>query len=365
MEQRFRTRARRPRGGARAAYDAADMNAPLTVTAIVVAYGSTPLLERCVTRILSSEQVDVDVIIVDNGSTDGTAARAASTNAAVTLLDPGGNLGFGGGCNAAVAATRSEVVVFVNPDVIVEPTAIRTLVDELGDPAVGIASASVRLLDRPDLLNSSGGAIHFLGLGWAEGFEEPVASATEKRAVAAASGAAMAMRREVFEEVGGFLSELFLYHEDAELSLQCWLRGYEVRFVPDAVAHHDYEFGRNLGKLGLLERNRLIVVLTCYSNRMLLALAPALLAYELGIAALSISQGWWREKIRGWIWLIRRAGWLRARRSAVQTSRRRSDRELVPLFAERFTGRQVALPDLLRPADAALAAYWRAVRRWV
>lgn len=332
---------------------------------MLVAYGSTPLLERCVSRILASEQVDVDVIIVDNGSTDGSAARSASAGVGVSLLDAGGNVGFGGGCNAAVAATRSDVVVFVNPDVIVEPTAIRTLVDEVGDPAVGIASASVRLLDRPDLLNSSGGAIHFLGLGWAEGFEEPVASATEKRLVAGASGAAMAMRREVFEEVGGFLPELFLYHEDAELSLQCWLRGYEVRYVPEAVVHHDYEFGRNLGKLGLLERNRLIVVLTCYSRRMLVVLAPPLLAYECGIAVLSFAQGWWREKVRGWIWLGRHARWLRERRAAVQASRRRPDRDLVPLFAERFTGGQVVLPDVLRPADAALAAYWRLVRRWL
>jgi GT2 family glycosyltransferase len=227
---------------------------------------------------------------------------------------------------------------------------------------VGIASASVRLLEDVALLNSSGGAIHFLGLGWAEDFRRPATVAATDRDVLAASGAAMMMRRDRFSELGGFTEELFLYHEDAELSLRCWMHGWRVRYVADAVVHHEYEFGRNPRKLYLLERNRLILVLTCYGRRMLVAIAPALVAYEIGITLLAIVQGWGVEKVDGWRWLVAHRDWLRQRRGAVQSSRRRSDRELAPRFAERFTGAQVALPSALAPADRLLGAYWRLVR---
>ena len=340
----------------------------MSVSAIVVAHGRTPDLTTCVERLLASVKVDVEVILVDNGCTDGSVAAAAAGSERVRVVDAGANLGFGGGCNRGVDASDREVVAFVNPDVVVEPDALFHLVGELSaSEDVGMASAAVRLQREPELMNSVGGSIHFLGLGWAEGFRQPASSplATQPRDVVAVSGACMAMRRSRFAELGGFTEELFMYHEDAELSLRCWQRGWTVRYVPDAVVHHDYEFGRNPGKLGLLERNRLVLVLTCYSARLLGLLAPALVLYEGGVFALSIAQGWSREKVRGWVWLARHARWLRNRRREVQAARRRSDRELAPLLSARFTGGQVALPAALAPGDQLLGAYWRLVSRWL
>ena len=340
----------------------------MRISAVVVAYGRTPDLSTCVERLLASVKVDVEVIVVDNGSTDGSVEAAAAMSDDVRVVDAGGNRGFGGGCNRGAATSTRDLLAFVNPDVVVEPDALFRLAEAAtASDDVGIVSASVRLLREPELVNSAGGSIHFLGLGWAEGYREPASSslASTGRDVLAASGACMVMRRERFEELGGFTEELFLYHEDAELSLRCWQRGWTVRYVPEAVVHHDYEFGRNSGKLGLLERNRLVVVLTCYSTRLLTLLAPALLAYEAGMLVVSVAQGWAGEKVRGWGWLVAHAGWLRRRRRAVQSARRRSDAELAPLFSARFTGAQVALPAVLEPGDRLLAAYWRLVVRWL
>jgi GT2 family glycosyltransferase len=337
-----------------------------SVSVVVVAYGATPGLPACVERLLASVKVDIEVIVVDNGSTDGTVAEVAALPG-VRVLAARGNVGFGGGCNRGVAASDRAFVAFVNPDVLVEPDALHRLIDEAGRPAVGIASASVRLQREPELMNSTGGAIHFLGLGWAEGYRQPVtsAAATRDHEVLAASGAAMAMRRERFLELGGFTEELFLYHEDAELSLRCWMHGWTVRYVAEAVVLHDYEFARNPRKLHLLERNRLILVLTCYSPRMLAAVAPALLVYEVGVLALAVAQGWAKEKVDGWSWLLTHAGWLRRRRHDVQAARRRDDAGLVPMFAARFTGGQVDLPKAIEPGDRLLGAYWRVVSRWL
>lgn len=335
-----------------------------SVTAVLVAFGPMPTLLDAIDHVLASEGVVLDVVVVDNGA-DAEALDRAKTRDRVRVLAAGSNLGFGAACNLAARASTTDYLAFVNPDVIVDRSALCRLVRAAADPGCGIASASVRLLDRPNVLNSAGGAIHFLGLGWADGYLQPVGSASRDRDVMAASGACMLLRRDRFQALGGFTEELFLYHEDAELSLRCWQRGWAVRYVAQAVALHDYDFGRNPRKLHLLERNRLVVVATCYSARMLALLAPALVVYELGITGLAFAQGWGREKVTGWAWLVRHRRWLRRRRKEVQAERVVSDRDLAPRFAGQFTGAQVALPSVLQPADRMLGLYWKAVARWL
>jgi GT2 family glycosyltransferase len=221
------------------------------------------------------------------------------------------------------------------------------------------------LLDRPEILNSAGGAVHFLGLGWAIGYGEPASRYADPRDVAAASGAGMAMRASIFAELGGFTEELFLYHEDAELSLRCWLSGRRVVFVPTAHIAHEYEFSRHAAKLYFLERNRLVVVITCYQRRTLLLLAPALVLYELGMVVVACSQGWGRDKLRGWRWLWEQRTWLRAQRQEVQARRRVADHSLARLLSARFDSTALPASAVVAFVDRLLAAYWRLVRTLV
>src|SRR5437764_2134137 len=318
------------------------------VSVVVVAYGRTPLLPQVIDAVLRSEGVDVEIIVVDNGSTDDTVAGLPSDDR-LAVLHPGESLGVGGGCNAGAAKARSDLIAFVNPDAIVDSGAVAELAAALADPAaaapVGIATARVRLLREPELLNSSGGVMHFLGLGWAGGFREPAASATEPRPVMGASGAAMMIRADVMRKLGGFAEPLFLYHEDLELSVHAWLAGFQVVYTPTADVFHDYEFSRNKGKLYYLERNRHLLMLTCFERRTLLLLAPAALVFEVGMVALAAAQGWLGEKLAGWGWIATHRRWIRARRREIQTTRVRRDRELVPMIAARFEGGQVAMPD--------------------
>lgn len=331
------------------------------VSAILVAYGATPRLPDAIEAIAASIDVEVEIVVVDTGSIDGTIDRAKELGAKVVKLET--NVGFGGGCNAGARASSGDVLCFVGTDVRVAPDALAQLTHRALDPGVGIASACVRLMSEPHLVNSWGGAIHFLGLGWADGHGRPITEAGPPRRVAAASGASMAMRRAAFEHIGGFTPELFLYHEDAEISLRCWLAGLAVWFVPEASVEHDYDFGRHREKLYYLERNRLILVLTCFERRTLVLLIPALAAFELGMTVVSLVQGWLPEKVRGWRWLVRNRSWLRRHRDRIQRTRVVGDREVAPLLASRFTAGQIDMPAALRPADWVLAVYWRAVSR--
>lgn len=332
------------------------------VSAIVLAYGDEPWLERCVDALLASSDVEVEVILVDNGCTDGAVDRLAS-RPGVTVVRPGSNLGFPGGCNAGAERARGDVLAFVNADALAAPDALARLADVAKRQSVGIATASVRLADAPELLNSGGNEIHFLGLSWSGAFREPAAAYTTEREVAGASGAGMAMSRETWNSLGGFEERYFLYHEDAELSLRSWQVGRRVVYVPEAVVWHRYEFSRNRRKFHLIERNRSILLLTLFEARTLLLLSPALVALELAMLCLAARRGWIREKFAAWAWLVRHHDWIRSRRAVLQGRRSVPDRQLAPLLASRIQPGNLLLPSWLRPMDAVLAGYWRAVCR--
>lgn len=334
------------------------------VSAIVVSWGAEPWLERCVEAILASEGVVVEVLLVDNGCTDGAVERLRG-RPGVTLVDPGRNLGFAGGCNAGVAASASSgstVVALVNPDAVVEPDALAVLVQAVSVSGVGIATSSLRLADRPDLLNSAGNELHFLGLSWSGSFERPAIERNERRDVIAASGGGMAVRREVWEELGGFVPEMFAYQEDAELSVRCWLSGHRVVYEPRAVILHRYEFSRNPVKFFLLDRNRLWLVLTVYEARTLVLLAPVLLLQELAMFAVASVQGWFPQRVRALAWLVGHRRLIIRRRRLVAAGRRRGDGTIAPLMAEVIRPGNHPLPRWAVITQWPLVIWWRLVR---
>jgi len=281
----------------------------------------------------------------------------------VVLVDAGENLGFGGGCNLGVRRLSSDVVVFLNPDTVARPGAVRALARALEDPTVGAVQARLRLLDRPDRLNSSGNVLHVSGLAWPGGYDEPADSLAAQREIAYASGAAFAMRTETFRAVGGFAEELFLYQEDLELCWRLWQRGLRVVVDPAADVLHAYVVERpRRRKEYFLERNRLVFVLTAYSARLLVLAAPVLLLVELGIAVLAAKEGWLPEKARGWAWLVRKRKWLSRRRRLLQEERRVPDRRLARLFTPQIRLEMVAQPPGLGALNALVGAWWRVVR---
>lgn len=334
------------------------------VSAVVLAYKDEPWLERSVRAVLDSRGVEVEVVLVDNGCTDGAVERLAGL-AGVTVVRPLANLGFAGGCNAGALEASGEVLALVNGDAVVAPDALARLTDVALRRDVGIASASIRLADAPEKLNSGGNELHFLGFAWAGAFGEEASAHQSEREVTYASGAGMAMRMELWERLGGFDAQYFAYHEDAELSLRCWQQGFRIVYVPDAVVVHRYEFSRNAQKYYLVERNRLALVLTLFEGRTLVWLLPALVVIEMATLVVAVNGGWVRQKLAGWGWLLQNHRWIRARRRRLQAERSVGDRSLAPLFVNRLAAGNYPLPAALRPLDRLLGNYWSAVRRFL
>lgn len=332
------------------------------VTAVVLAHGPEPWLVESVRSVLASTAIDPDVVVVDNGGA-ADQVQAVARLPTVRVLRPGTNTGYAAGCGIGAAAATGEFLAFVNSDAIVTPEALSRLVAVAAEAGVGAATASVRLADRPDLINSAGNPLHFTGLSWAGGHGQPADRHAYRRPAPLFSGACFVIRRDLWHRLGGFAGEYFAYHEDVELSLRLWQQGLRVEYVPDAVVYHHYEFARTAGKSYLLERNRLVTVLTAYQTRTLLLLAPMLLLTEAAVLAAAVAGGWGREKLRGWGWLWRHRRWLVARRRQLGRERRVPDRAIAALMTARVTPGNLPATRGMALFNTVGAAYWAVARR--
>ena len=321
---------------------------------IVVAHRSGEALTRCLDS-LEGE----DVIVVDNGG-GGPEIEAAAQRARVLTSR---NEGFGAGCNLGARHAGADVLVFLNPDTVAQAGAVGALTRALEDPTVGVVQARLRLLDEPELLNSSGNVVHVSGLAWPGGYRDRADELSARREVPYASGAACAIRAEVFHELGGFTEELFLYQEDLDLCWRVRLHGLRVIVTPDADVLHAYVLERaDRRKEYFLERNRLVFLLTAYAGRTLLLLAPVLIGVEVGISLLALRQGWLREKAAGWWWLARNAPWLGRKRRATQALRCVPDRSIASFLTPVLDPRMLDLPSGVTAVNALVSAWWRGVR---
>jgi GT2 family glycosyltransferase len=339
------------------------MAADPDVSVVLLAYGDEPLLQASVGAVLASTGVaNLELIVVDNGS---PAVTGLAPDPRLRVLTMEQNTGFAGGCDIGAAQAHGRCLVFVNSDAFVEPDAIAELVAALEDPSVGLVCGSVRLADRPDVVNAVGNPVHLVGLVTAGGYGEPASEHLVARDIASVTGALFGCRREVWDALGGFDETYFAYHEDVELSLRCWQRGLRVRYVPTAVARHDYEFSRNPRKQYLLERNRWLTLLTVYPAPVLWAVLPLLLGFEVAVCGLAAVQGWLPQKLQGYRWLLSHRREVAARRRQVQAESGLSARAFSDLLTSRLSaGAMGELPGL-GFGNALVTAYWRVARRTI
>jgi GT2 family glycosyltransferase len=334
-----------------------------TLSVLIVAWNSREELGRTLPALLPELGDGDELIVVDNDSGDGTAAAVASLAPAARVVQTGGNLGFAAGCNAGAAAASGELLVVLNPDAAPLPgfgEAIRRPWLE----GRGWAAWQALVADEGGTkINSLGNPIHFTGIVWAGGHGRPIAEAPSGPAeVPVLSGACLAIPRRTWEQVGGFPPRFFLYHEDVDLSLRLRLRGGTLGIEPAAAVDHEYEFGAREHKWRWLERNRLAFLVRAYPASLLLLLAPALLATELALLAVSAQGGWGKQKLAAnWEFLRWLPRLLRERRE-VQSTRTVSAAEFASWLTPDLDSPFISGATRTWPVRLVLRTYWRAVR---
>ena len=323
-------------------------------------YNEREHVERCLPPLVEQLGEGDELIVADNRSSDGSPHVARALAPAATVIEMPSNGGIMSAFNAAAERARGDVLLKLDADTVVAPGFCDAIRRPAEDGRGWAAWRGLVTLDGGRRINTSGGVVHFTGIAWAGQVDEPVErAAPEPREVGFVSGACMAIAREAWEEHPGLPAEYVLYFEDVDYSLRLALAGRRIGVEPAARVDHRYDFkgGR---KWRLLERNRWATVVRTYPAALLAVLAPALLATELGLAAIAVSGGWGREKALAYGDLARALPRLLRERRAIQAGRRVSARE----FASRMTA-DLSSPYLGRASElrwlrALLRAYWRA-----
>lgn len=162
-----------------------------------------------------------------------------------------------------------------------------------------------------------------------------------------------------------FLDEdYFLYHEDLDIGVRLWLRGWRCVLAPQSVVTHHYEFSRSITKLYWMERNRILFLIQNFRLPTLLLLAPALILSELGLLVIAKRSGWLAQKLKAWRSILNPRNWAtyRRHRREKQSKRRHSDRAVLCRFVTRLTNQEMPNRLVERIVDPCLTAWWRCVR---
>jgi GT2 family glycosyltransferase len=330
---------------------------------VIVAYESGPELTRTLPGLARELAPGDEVIVVDNGSKVSPRAIVAEHLPAATVIEMGTNAGFTVATNRGAAAASGDIVLMLNPDALPEPgfgDAIRAPFEDSPEWGAWMALVVCRQ-EGKRVVNSWGNPVHFTGIAWAGGHGQPVAGAGQMREIPVASGAAFAIKRDLWREVGGLPDEFFLYHEDIDLSLRVRSAGRRIGLVTEAVADHDYDFHSSDRKWFWLERNRLAMVIRNYPGRLLALLAPALIGTELVLLLVSAKQGWLGAKLKGYRDLLRWLPRLRRERREIQAARRITTGEFAALLTPDLDS--PLIPEFARKGlvKGVLRAYWRVV----
>jgi len=264
-----------------------------------------------VRSVLTASEEDLEIIIVDNASPDKSAEIVRQNVPSIKLIQLTSNVGYGEACNVGARNSLGAYLVFLNNDTVVRDGWLSALISSLRDQRNGAVCSKVMLPGTRETIDSCGGVSDIYGFAWSRGKGED-----DRRQYDCspqcfyAVGSSLAIRKDVFEWVGGFDKELFMYLEDVDVSWRLRLLGFRVLCVPGSTVMHKSGITRmkTTDIQYLFNRNRLRMILKNYSLRSLLSILPRYLVLQVGLVIwviLRLRGDELRTILAAWLWNAR------------------------------------------------------------
>lgn len=257
---------------------------------IIVTYNSKKYMENCINSI-QGQDYPYEIIVVDNASSDGIVQFIREKYPNIKIVENNKNKGYGAGNNIGAKNAKGEYLVILNPDTIVEKNWLRELISPIQKSDKLITTPKILIYDG-SAINTCGNINHFTGLTFTRGLGEKPDSYPNEEFVSGISGCCFAIRKEDFDEIGGFDENFFIYNEDSDLSWRAHLKGFKILYVPKSIIRHDYQLKVEPEKICHLEKNRYLILRKYFSLKDLLILFPSLLMAEVLTWGYSIKNGW-------------------------------------------------------------------------
>lgn len=221
-----------------------DVSEARTVAVVIPSWNSAGLLPGCLDS-LREQAVEIELLVVDNGSADGTLAYLESEGVRHVSLPL--NLGFAAAVNLGAARVEAPVVLALNADTVLEPGALAALLAVLrADPSLG--GVQPRILQLEGAAPANAGTARLYSAGQAltrDGRALEVAAGQRqqpeylaRREIFGVCGAACLLRRELFDDLGGYDESYFAFYEDVDLNVRARIAGWRFEYVPEGVVWH-------------------------------------------------------------------------------------------------------------------------------
>jgi len=319
----------------------------------------------------------VKYYMVDNSSSDPSRKYLGENfPEAVIIPRKDGNYALANNVGAKKAFEDGcEYIVIANLDTSFDKSWLSELVKALElNKEAGIAQSKILLYPKTreeviePKINTLGNIMHFLGFGFTSAYNEKDRELDGYPEIKGyASGCSFIIRKEIFEKIGGYDGEYYMYHDDIEVSWKTKLLGYKIVLAPRSVIYHKYEFSRSIRMLYYMERNRYLVIFQFYSLLTLFLIMPAILVMEFGMIFFSIVNSWLGIKTKVGFYFLYPSTWLKIfkKRMFLKNIRKVREKMIIKHFVGEVLFQEISSPVLKYVANPLLNLYWKIIKIFI
>jgi len=318
------------------------------VSVIVLNYNAGKLLLNCIESIKKSAYKNLEIIVVDNISTDKSQKACKEKYPDIKLIQNNENFGYCEGNNIGIREAKGDYIIILNPDTIVESSWIEELISAYNKFGDGLYQPKFFSLDEKLVLQSTGNMLHIFGFGFARDkgkISDEKIEAIEK--INYASGTCLFTSKAVIDKVGLLDPFLFLYHDDLDLGWRAAQMGIDSFYVPKSIIYHaeSYALKWSAKKFYWLERNRKYCLLIHYSKETYAKMRLSLFLVDLCVWLFYLSKGFLGAKIRAELDIFRNRKAIKIRHKQLEKIKTISDKELIKNFPDKiFVPKNVSEP---------------------
>ena len=307
------------------------------VSIIVLNYNAGKLLLNCIESVKKSTYKNLEIIVVDNISTDKSQEICKEKYPDIKLIQNNENFGYCEGNNIGIREAKGDYIIILNPDTIVESNWIEELISAYNKFGEGLYQPKILSLDKTEILQSTGNMLHIFGFGFArdKGKNDNLVK-TDIEKIGYASGTCLFTSKEVLDKIGLLDSFLFLYHDDLDLGWRAAQMGIGSFYVPNSIIYHaeSYALKWSAKKFYWLERNRKYCLLTHYSKKTYAKMLPSLLLVDFFVWFFYLSKGFVGSKIKADLDIFRNKKSIEKKYQELESKKIVSDKELIKEFPD-------------------------------
>lgn len=312
------------------------MGKPL-VSIIIVNWNGGQVFKNCLLSLSKISYPNWELIVIDNGSTDGSAGFINKYIERTRVIRNRVNVGFAPANNQGYKISKGKYILLLNNDTVVEPIFLDILIEKMTRKKdLGVVQPKIKVMDNPKYLDNAGSFMTRIGFLHHWGFQKKDGKkfGSEKE-VFATKGACMLVRRKVVEKIGLFDPDFVSYFEESDFCWRAWIAGWKVLYYPEVFIYH--KVGFTIKRQNVLNlnyhyyKNRICSLIKNLSFQYLLVILPLHILISNGIALIFLLRGSLKNSLiiyRAFWWNFTNLQSTLTKRRKIQESRKMSDKEI-------------------------------------